>query len=72
MVYNKVHYATRIAGLCGIVGFITAAFYDIDHPLALILGVENGRFLHEVFFVGSVIALLCGVGWYISLLRRLF
>ena len=59
-----------IAWLIGgsiVIGFISGFAFDIDHPIAWFLGISNGRFLHEIFAVGSLLALIIGLGWFIAL-----
>ena len=69
--YDNKSSVTRAAGWIFCVGFLTASLYDIDHPLSVWLGIEDGRFLHEVFYVGGLIAVIIGGGICVTLLVRL-
>ncbi len=55
---SKKSFITRIVGWVFGIGFISAVLIDVDHPL----WPENARFLHEIFAVGGLIAILIG-GW---------
>jgi hypothetical protein len=68
---SGIGYTKLLVGGCLLAGGFADAFFDIDHALFWWLHVgSHVKFLHETFFVLSIIALLCGVGWYIALLRR--
>lgn len=46
-----------IIGVCGLAGILV----DIDHPLAYMLKIPDGRFLHIPFLAGAMcIILYCG------------
>ena len=67
---NNMSWVTRLVGICCIAGAVWGIMFDIDHPIALLLGIKDGRFLHNPFFAGSVILFLLGIKRYVSLLRR--
>ncbi len=69
--YDNKSSVTRAAGWIFCVGFLTASLYDIDHPVSVWLGIEDGRFLHEVYYVGGLIAVIIGGGICVTLLGRL-
>ena len=52
------------------VGAIVGACFDLDHPISELLGIEDGRFLHNPFFAISLIAFVWGISWHLALLRR--
>ena len=68
---RKMSWVTRLVGICCITGFMWGIMFDIDHPIALLLGIEDGRFLHDPFFAGSVVLFLLGIKRYVSLVLRL-
>ena len=56
-----------IIGLSGLAGILV----DIDHPLAIWLGIADKRFLHPYLLIASLIV-LCGIGAYLGrLLHRM-
>ncbi len=77
--HHKIHRFTWIMGGVMVLSFVAGIMVDIDHPVARILGIHNGRFLHPYFavlglgFVGVgiilVIACLCRY-LQLGLLRR--
>lgn len=59
--------ATRIMGGIVVLAFVSGSLPDIDHPIASILGISNGRFLHLYFarignyftYIGLIVAIAC-------------
>ena len=67
MAHSKKFNLARLVGWVFSIGFVSAVSVDIDHPL----WPDNARFLHEIYFVGGLIAILVG-GWLCyTLYRRL-
>jgi hypothetical protein len=58
---------TWLMGGIVVLAFIAGTVVDVDHPLAWVLGIRNGRFLHSYFaaagliFVGAglILAIAC-------------
>jgi hypothetical protein len=58
---------TWIMGGVVVLAFISGIMVDIDHPIAWIFGIHNGRFLHPYFAlvgywsicVGFILAVAC-------------
>ena len=47
--------------LCGCL----CVFIDIDHPIALAIGIEDARFLHPYYFILACL-IVCGVFAYVG------
>ena len=58
--------------LCGlmVLAFIAGVLPDIDHPLAQIFGITDGRFLHPAFGIMGYILAGSGVILLIAFLGR--
>ena len=55
---NTQHYKGRaiawVMGSVVVLAFIAGPMVDLDHPLALVLGIHNGRFLHPAFAIAGL------------------
>jgi len=65
IIINRLHFSLRnparfVLGL-GVLAFITAPVPDIDHPIAWLLGLDNGRFLHPYFDLVGTWFIICGL-----------
>ena len=47
--------------LCGTL----CLFIDLDHPIALAIGIEDARFLHPYYFIIACV-IVCGVFTYVG------
>lgn len=57
---NFVRDHLRISALlAGIFGGICGILPDIDHPIALFLGIEYPHFLHQIFFLIACSVFVC-------------
>ncbi len=58
---------TWLMGGIVVLAFIAGPMVDVDHPLAWVLGIRNGRFLHPYFAaaglafvgIGLILAIAC-------------
>jgi len=50
---------------------IGAIAFDYDHPIAFLLGIEKGRFLHHPTAICCCVVLLISGWWIIKLVYRL-
>ncbi len=65
IIVSRLHSSLRnpawfVLGL-GVLAFITAPAPDIDHPIAWLLGLDNGRFLHPYFDLVGTWFIICGL-----------
>lgn len=61
---------TRLMGGIVVLAFIAGIMVDLDHPLALVLGISNERFLHPYFAVAGLGSICIGLGLVITCLCR--
>ena len=73
MVRNtKVRGFTRLFWISVAIGLLASVLVDLDHPLSVVLGVQNQRFAHSYYAVAGSIALFVGCGCIITYLCRLY
>ncbi len=53
-----------------VLAFVSGVIVDVDHPIAFVLGIPNGRFLMPYFDMGGYIALGAGAVLAIACLCR--
>lgn len=74
--YNRLYSSMRVlalfVGISLVSAFCGGNLFDIDHFFYYLGWLPDGRFLHEVFFVVSIVAVLIGGCGLIALLRRLY
>ena len=68
---GNLSWVARLVGVCCVAGFVWGVMFDIDHPIAFLLGIKDGRFLHNPFFAGSTVLFLLGIKRYVTLVLRL-
>ncbi len=58
--------------VCGavVLAFVSGVIVDVDHPIAFVLGIPDGRFLMPYFSMGSYIALGAGAVLAVACLCR--
>lgn len=52
--WAEVRIITRLMGGIMVLAFIAGIMVDLDHPLAFLLGINEGRFLHPYFAVAGI------------------
>jgi hypothetical protein len=73
--FNNLKYSERRVITCLMVGIVVLAviggvMVDVDHPLAQLLGIRYGRFLHPYFAVAGLGLLGLGIILFIACLCR--
>jgi hypothetical protein len=68
--HSKRRDIARLMGYIVVLSFIAGIIVDLDHPLAVFLGVPYGRFLHPYFAISGAIFISIGIILVISCLCR--
>lgn len=58
------------AFLAGVLGGVVGVLPDLDHPLSLLFGLGDPRFLHQWIFIISCVALFACCAFFGGLLYR--
>lgn len=69
--YLKGRNIAWIVGGLVVVAFVGGVMVDVDHPLAQLLGIHRGRFLHPFFAFAGLAAVGIGLVLVITCIRRL-
>ncbi len=67
---NKMRSLAWIVGTVVLLAIVGGIIVDIDHPIAWLLALPDGRFLMSYFAVAGVVLLLAGLGLLIACLCR--
>lgn len=67
---NKVRSLAWIMGTVVLLAIVGGIIVDIDHPIAWLLALPDGRFLMPYFAVAGGVLLLAGLGFLITCLCR--
>lgn len=67
---NKMRSLAWIVGTVVLLAIVGGIIVDIDHPIAWLLALPDGRFLMSFFAVAGVMLLLAGLGFLIACLCR--
>lgn len=67
---NKMRSLTWLVGAVVLLAIGGGIIVDIDHPIAWLLEIPNGRFLMPYFAVAGGVLVLAGVGFLIACLCR--
>ncbi len=67
---NKVRSLAWIMGTVVLLAIVGGTIVDIDHPIAWLLALPDGRFLMPYFAVAGGVLLLAGLGFLITCLCR--